>query len=121
MLTPHPEILRSLVDDYEAAAAAQTAAAAGPATAPSTRVQDLAYTLCVSTGTRDVGRALEKARRMLAATAPEAAQARTARPATTMAAGPATTMAAGPATTMAAQVRPAGVSGGAAAVHSAAG
>ena len=31
------------------------------------RVQDLAYTLCVSTGTREVGQALARARDMLAA------------------------------------------------------
>ncbi|MFI2642165.1 DUF5133 domain-containing protein [Streptomyces sp. NPDC018610] len=61
---PHPEFLRKLVDEYETALAEDTATAAA---GRNTRAQDLAYTLCVSTGTRDVGAALEAARRMLAA------------------------------------------------------
>ncbi|MFE9174263.1 DUF5133 domain-containing protein [Streptomyces kebangsaanensis] len=54
MLKPHPEFLRKLLADYE--------------TAPvqSARARDLAYTLCVSTGTRDVNLALRTAHRMLA-------------------------------------------------------
>ena len=59
---PHPAILRRLVDEYEALAAEE-------GTAPSSRAQDLAYTLCVSTGTRDVRRALQTARHLLEATA----------------------------------------------------
>jgi hypothetical protein len=66
MLRPHPAVLRRLVDEYEALTAAE--AAHGPAE-PNPRARDLAYTLCVSTGTRDVERALEAARRWLA-TAP---------------------------------------------------
>ena len=65
MLIPHPAVLRRLVGEYESALAEDTVAAAR-GTSP--RAQDLAYTLCVSTGTRDVGHALEVARRMLAAT-----------------------------------------------------
>jgi hypothetical protein len=65
MLRPHPAVLRRLVDEYEALAAAE--AARGPAE-PNPRARDLAYTLCVSTGTRDVKRALEAAHRWLAAT-----------------------------------------------------
>ncbi|MFF8594044.1 DUF5133 domain-containing protein [Streptomyces sp. NPDC015220] len=61
---PHPEFLRKLVDEYETALAEESVTAAG---VRNTRAQDLAYTLCVSTGTRDVGPALEAARRMLAA------------------------------------------------------
>ncbi|MFF3501459.1 DUF5133 domain-containing protein [Streptomyces sp. NPDC003247] len=62
MLMPHPAVLRKLVDEYE------TVTATGPAeTDP--RAQDLAYTLCVSTGTRDITLALESARRWLAAAA----------------------------------------------------
>ncbi|PZH15571.1 DUF5133 domain-containing protein [Streptomyces sp. NTH33] len=53
MLKPHPEFLRKLLADYETAPA------------ESTRAQDLAYTLCVSTGTRDVNLALQTAHRML--------------------------------------------------------
>ncbi|MFE9028526.1 DUF5133 domain-containing protein [Streptomyces iakyrus] len=64
MLRPHPDVLRRLVDEYEALAAAE--AARGPAE-PNPRARDLAYTLCVSTGTRDVRRALEAAHQWLAA------------------------------------------------------
>ncbi|MFR0354835.1 DUF5133 domain-containing protein [Streptomyces sediminimaris] len=64
MLMPHPAVLRRLVEEYEAAVAEDAAAGGGR---PSTRAQDLAYTLCVSTGTRDVRHALRAAHRMLAA------------------------------------------------------
>ncbi|ANS62667.1 hypothetical protein SLINC_0443 [Streptomyces lincolnensis] len=64
MLMPHPGFLRELVDAYEALAAEEAAAGR---TEPSARARDLAYTLCVSTGTRDVRPALETARRLLAA------------------------------------------------------
>ncbi|MFI6369331.1 DUF5133 domain-containing protein [Streptomyces sp. NPDC050546] len=70
MLRPHPAVLRRLVDEYEALSAAgagNAPAEAGP------RARDLAYTLCVSTGTRDVGRALEVAHQWLA-TAPAPAR-----------------------------------------------
>lgn len=66
MLIPHPAVLRRLVHEYEAALAEEDERG-GPA---SPRLQDLAYTLCVSTGTRNVGRALEAAQRLLAATPP---------------------------------------------------
>jgi hypothetical protein len=65
MLMPHPAVLRGLVEEYEAEAARETADATGM---PGPRTQDLAYTLCVSTGTRDVREALAAARRHLAAT-----------------------------------------------------
>jgi hypothetical protein len=64
MLRPHPAVLRRLVDEYEALSAA--VAASEPADV-STRVRDLEYTLCVSTGTRDVEGALEVAHQWLAA------------------------------------------------------
>ncbi|MEU9190433.1 DUF5133 domain-containing protein [Streptomyces sp. NPDC048484] len=60
---PHPATLRELVEEYEMLIARQ--AASGSAK-PDQRTQDLAYTLCVSTGTRDVRQALERARRQLA-------------------------------------------------------
>ncbi|MEU0119273.1 DUF5133 domain-containing protein [Streptomyces bobili] len=60
MLMPHPAVLRTLVDEYEV-----TTASGSPE--DETRAQDLAYTLCVSTGTREVTRALEVARGWLAA------------------------------------------------------
>jgi len=66
MLIPHPAVLRRLVEEYESALAEE--AERGGRASP--RVQDLAYTLCVSTGTRNVGRALEAAHRLLAATHP---------------------------------------------------
>ncbi|UUU19438.1 DUF5133 domain-containing protein [Streptomyces sp. DSM 40750] len=64
MLMPHPVTLRGLVEEYESLMAHE-----GERSDPQTarRAQDLAYTLCVSTGTRDVRRALEAARRRLAA------------------------------------------------------
>ncbi|MFI8189145.1 DUF5133 domain-containing protein [Streptomyces sp. NPDC085946] len=63
MLRPHPAVLRRLVDEYEALSAAE---AAGDAVEPSSRARDLEYTLCVSTGTREVRDALEAAYRWLA-------------------------------------------------------
>ncbi len=63
MLIPHPAFLRGLVDEYEALAAEEAAGAGGPGP----RARDLAYTLCVSTGTRDVRLALEAAHRLLEA------------------------------------------------------
>lgn len=65
MLMPHPAVLRRLVEEYESARAEDAETGAGRA---SPRAQDLAYTLCVSTGTRDVRQALEIAHGMLAAT-----------------------------------------------------
>ncbi|MEU0195065.1 DUF5133 domain-containing protein [Streptomyces afghaniensis] len=70
MLRPHPAVLRRLVDEYEALSAAVRAS--DPADV-SARARDLAYTLCVSTGTRDVERALEAAHQWLA-TAPAPAR-----------------------------------------------
>jgi hypothetical protein len=61
VLIPHPGFLRRLVDEYEALRAEEAARGA----APSTRARDLAYTLCVSTGTREVTEALEAARDLI--------------------------------------------------------
>ncbi|MBZ6091380.1 MULTISPECIES: DUF5133 domain-containing protein [Streptomyces] len=72
MLMPHPAVLRGLLEEYEAAAANEPADATG---APGPRTRDLAYTLCVSTGTRDVARALEAARLQLTAAATHTAKA----------------------------------------------
>jgi hypothetical protein len=83
MLIPHPAVLRRLVEEYEAVVAED--AETGKARA-STRAQDLAYTLCVSTGTRDVSHALRAARRMLAAMSvagPETPSASAGRPGAT--------------------------------------
>ncbi|GAA3812692.1 DUF5133 domain-containing protein [Streptomyces chiangmaiensis] len=63
MLIPHPAVLRRLLEEYEAAAMNEPDDGRGE---PGPRTRDLAYTLCVSTGTRDVRQALETARRQLA-------------------------------------------------------
>ncbi|MBT3155160.1 DUF5133 domain-containing protein [Streptomyces sp. CHD11] len=73
MLKPHPTVLRRLVEEYEALTAAGTGAA-------DPRTADLAYTLCVSTGTRDVGQALTTAHRWLASAGPDGSRT-AARPA----------------------------------------
>ncbi|MEU5598512.1 DUF5133 domain-containing protein [Streptomyces sp. NPDC020298] len=61
-LRPHPATLRKLVEEYEGLLAGdggRDAPGAGP------RARDLAYTLCVLTGTRDVLAALDAAHRHL--------------------------------------------------------
>lgn len=67
MLMAHPTVLRTLVERYEAlrtqveeheAPAQDTEVAAHLAQ----QVQDTVYTLCVSTGTREIGPALAAAR-----------------------------------------------------------
>jgi Protein of unknown function (DUF5133) len=63
VLIPDPAYLRRLVDAYEALRAEEAEKVAEP----SPQARDLAYTLCVSTGTRDVRLALETAQRLLAA------------------------------------------------------
>ncbi|MEU6540389.1 DUF5133 domain-containing protein [Streptomyces sp. NPDC047000] len=69
MLMPHPEFLRKLVAEYEALQAGGGAEPGGTTAERAARLRDLAYTLCVSTGTRDVAGALETARLRLAAAA----------------------------------------------------
>ncbi|MXM66076.1 DUF5133 domain-containing protein [Streptomyces sp. HUCO-GS316] len=71
MLIPHSGLLRRLVDEYEALEAEE---ATGPASGPGRRARDLAYTLCVATGTREVGRALDVAHRLLDATGTPASE-----------------------------------------------
>jgi hypothetical protein len=61
----HPTVLGKLAEEY-ASLAAQRAQADGPELRR--RMEDVAYTLCVSTGTRDVEAALAAARRRLAET-----------------------------------------------------
>ncbi|MFG2573766.1 DUF5133 domain-containing protein [Streptomyces sp. NPDC048481] len=75
MLMPHPAVLRTLVDEYEALSADGTAEARA-------QERDLAYTLCVSTGTREVDDALRTARRWLEAAS--AADTAAPRPQTTV-------------------------------------
>ena len=61
MLMAHPTVLRNLVDRYETLHA--EAGAEGTVDADiKQRLQDTAYTLCVSTGTREIASALTAAR-----------------------------------------------------------
>lgn len=60
MLMAHPAVLRNLVERYAAATAADQG---DPAVRR--QVEDTAYTLCVSTGTRRVEDALAAARELL--------------------------------------------------------
>lgn len=66
MLMPSPTVLRGLVEEYEALLAEETLAGAAE---PSPRLRDLGYTLCVSTGTREIRDALAAARAHLVTTA----------------------------------------------------
>jgi hypothetical protein len=62
MLTPHPDMLKSLLERYETLRALH---AANPTPDLRQRMNDTAYTLCVTTGTRDVDTAVVIARRQL--------------------------------------------------------
>ncbi|WNM32439.1 DUF5133 domain-containing protein [Streptomyces sp. Li-HN-5-11] len=64
MLLANPAVLRNLVEQYETLSLLH--AETGGVEARQ-RMEDVAYTLCVSTGTRDVDSALAAARRQLAA------------------------------------------------------
>ncbi len=63
MLLAHPAVLDDLVKRYTALELALLAGDAGPDTRQ--KMADVAYTLCVSTGTRDVDAALIAARHRL--------------------------------------------------------
>ncbi|MEV5597212.1 DUF5133 domain-containing protein [Streptomyces sp. NPDC052496] len=71
MLMAHPAILRDLVEQYETLRALH-AEQGTPASRQ--RLEDVSYTLCISTGTRRTEDALAVARRQLAA-APEVTDA----------------------------------------------
>ncbi|MER5924684.1 DUF5133 domain-containing protein [Streptomyces mirabilis] len=62
MLMAHPAVLRNLVEQY---VALRTLHAEDGGTEVRRRLDDVAYTLCVSTGTRDVDAALVAARHRL--------------------------------------------------------
>ncbi|MER6675165.1 DUF5133 domain-containing protein [Streptomyces sp. NPDC000983] len=68
MLMAHPAVLRNLIEQYEALSALD-AGAGGPEVRR--RMDDVAYTLCVSTGTRDIDSALVAARHRLPGARPE--------------------------------------------------
>ncbi|NJP44241.1 DUF5133 domain-containing protein [Actinacidiphila epipremni] len=57
MLMAHPTVLRNLVDRYE-----ELSAEAGANPRAEEQLRDTAYTLCVSTGTREISAALSAAR-----------------------------------------------------------
>ncbi|GAA3011896.1 uncharacterized protein DUF5133 [Streptomyces sp. KhCrAH-43] len=63
MLMAHPAVLRNLIDQYEALAAVDASQADSAQVRQ--RMNDVAYTLCVSTGTRDIDAALIAARHQL--------------------------------------------------------
>lgn len=62
MLLAHPAVLRDLVERYEAVAVRHTDEGSDEARRS---MEDLAYTLCVSTGTRTIDAALAAARNRL--------------------------------------------------------
>ncbi|MFB8077368.1 MULTISPECIES: DUF5133 domain-containing protein [unclassified Streptomyces] len=68
MLMAHPVILSKLVEEYEALSVLN---AEDGSRQVRRRMEDLAYTLCVSTGTRDVDTALIAARHRLPGARPE--------------------------------------------------
>ncbi|SDM76954.1 DUF5133 domain-containing protein [Actinacidiphila guanduensis] len=65
MLMAHPTVLRKLVERYQALSAlADEPGTTAEGVRPEVRqqLQDTVYTLCVSTGTREIGAALAAAR-----------------------------------------------------------
>ncbi|MFE9045592.1 DUF5133 domain-containing protein [Streptomyces sp. NPDC012421] len=68
MLMAHPVVLRNLIEQYETLKVLQ---AENGGAEVRRRMDDLAYTLCVSTGTRDVDAALIAARHRLPGARPE--------------------------------------------------
>ncbi|MFD5871653.1 DUF5133 domain-containing protein [Streptomyces sp. NPDC060322] len=62
MLMAHPAVLRNLVEQYDTLRILQ---AQNGGTEVQQRMDDIAYTLCVATGTRDVDAALIAARHQL--------------------------------------------------------
>ncbi|MEU5363880.1 DUF5133 domain-containing protein [Streptomyces sp. NPDC005925] len=62
MLMAHPAVLRDLIGQYEAL---RTLHAENGGEQARRRMDDVAYTLCVSTGTRDIDAALIAARHRL--------------------------------------------------------
>jgi hypothetical protein len=60
MLQAHPTVLRQLLTEYEALCAADR-----PSPEARRHLEDVSYTLCIVTGTRDVDSAVAAARRDL--------------------------------------------------------
>ncbi|NWF27354.1 DUF5133 domain-containing protein [Streptomyces sp. PKU-EA00015] len=68
MLMAHPVVLRNLLEQYDALRVLRAEKGSSQARQ---RMDDLAYTLCVSTGTSDVAAALVAARHRLPGARPE--------------------------------------------------
>ncbi|MEV5974723.1 DUF5133 domain-containing protein [Streptomyces sp. NPDC051921] len=68
MLMAHPAVLRNLIEQYETL---EVLRAENGGDEVRRRMEDLAYTLCVATGTRDVDTALIAARHRLPGARPE--------------------------------------------------
>ena len=68
MLMPHPAVLRNLIEQYDTL---RVLHAEDGSEGVRQRMADLAYTLCVSTGTRDVDAALVTARHQLPGARPK--------------------------------------------------
>ncbi|MEU6818493.1 DUF5133 domain-containing protein [Streptomyces sp. NPDC046860] len=68
MLMAHPAVLQNLIDQYDALSVLH--AQEGGAEVRR-RMDDVAYTLCVATGTRDIDTALVAARHRLPGARPE--------------------------------------------------
>ncbi|MFF0107823.1 DUF5133 domain-containing protein [Streptomyces hirsutus] len=62
MLMAHPDVLKNLIEQYETLRTLDAENGSGEARR---RMDDIAYTLCVSTGTRDIDSALIAARHRL--------------------------------------------------------
>ncbi|WP_406406285.1 DUF5133 domain-containing protein [Streptomyces halstedii] len=68
MLMAHPAILRNLIEEYDTLRILDAGSSGAPVRQ---RMDDIAYTLCVSTGTRDIDTALIAARHQLPGARPE--------------------------------------------------
>lgn len=68
MLMSHPAVLADLIAQYEALHALHAEDGSPEA---QQRLDDIAYTLCITTGTRDVNAALAAARHQLPGARPE--------------------------------------------------
>jgi hypothetical protein len=68
MLLAHPAVLRDLLKQYETLKALHAESASPEARR---RMEDVAYTLCISTGTRDIDAAVIAARHRLPGARPE--------------------------------------------------
>ncbi|WP_326701485.1 DUF5133 domain-containing protein [Streptomyces sp. NBC_01754] len=69
MLMAHPAILRNLIEHCDALRILDAGNSGGDGARQ--RMDDIAYTLCVSTGTRDIDAALIAARHQLPGARPE--------------------------------------------------